>query len=166
MSYATAAESAALLKSTLRRAFPATKFSVRLSRGTAYGYCHVSWTDGPSQKAVREIINPFEGSTFDGMTDCEVRVTAIMPDGRESGLRGINVERRISAKLARRCALQVASYFGEMLPEVVETGNDWMLNTPPTYRDNLDWCLRIRQAAEDRTRFAHSPSELVTLNRL
>lgn len=37
--YATAPESAKLLKAALRAAFPAVKFSVRLSRGTAYGWC-------------------------------------------------------------------------------------------------------------------------------
>lgn len=57
------------LRRALKAAFPGTKFSVRLSRGTGYGNCHVSWTDGPTGDEVRTVTEQFRGQGFDGMTD-------------------------------------------------------------------------------------------------
>lgn len=67
----TAAEGSKLLKQTLTRAFPGTKFTCRMSRGTAYGSMDVSYTDGPSYKEVDAIADGFEGKSFDGSIDLE-----------------------------------------------------------------------------------------------
>lgn len=64
-----AAESSRLLRKALRRAFPLARFSVRMSRGTGYGNCHVAWTGGPTGDEVRSVTDHFEGQGFDGMTD-------------------------------------------------------------------------------------------------
>lgn len=65
----TAAEGSKLLKQTLTRTFPGTKFSVRMSRGTAYGSIDISYTDGPSYDEVDAIATGFEGKDFDGSID-------------------------------------------------------------------------------------------------
>lgn len=62
-------ESGKALRKALRNEFPGTKFSVRMSRGTAYGYFTVQWTDGPTAEAVHGVTDRFQGETFDGMTD-------------------------------------------------------------------------------------------------
>lgn len=112
---ASAKESAALLKQALRAAFPAVEFSVRLSRGTGYGYCHVRWTDGPTTTLAQEITDRFEGSRFDGMTDSENATPSILPNdpaGRLSGLRSVITNRDISPALWQRCAEKAARECG------------------------------------------------------
>lgn len=82
-------ESSALLKKRLRAAFPGTKFSVRLSKGTAYGNVNISWA-GPSTEAVREVADAFQGQGFDGMDDStySIETELTLGDGEvvESGL--------------------------------------------------------------------------------
>lgn len=60
---------AKILRVELKKAFPATKFSVTTSRYA--GGCSVSvrYSDGPPSKAVQAIVDPFHGRTFDGMDD-------------------------------------------------------------------------------------------------
>ena len=57
------------MRAALREAFPGVKFSVRMSRGTAWGSFSVNWTDGPTSAKVEEITRQFVGKTFDGMDD-------------------------------------------------------------------------------------------------
>ncbi len=53
----------------LKRAFPGTKFSIR-SKGYSMGCSiYLSWTDGPTEKAVQEISGKYQEGDFDGMED-------------------------------------------------------------------------------------------------
>ena len=122
---ATAPESAKLLKAHLRRVFPGVAFSVRLSRGTGYGYCDISWTDGPTEPAVMDVARPYQGTTFNGMIDLEEYVAgANLPDGRRTGLRGIACTRHLSAALLRDLVAQVGVDYHvprENWPTVIES---------------------------------------------
>src|ERR1043166_4317182 len=142
--YASAPESAKLLKATLRKAFPATAFTVRLSRGTGYGYCHVGWTDGPSTRLVQAVADRFEGEGFDGMVDCSYHKDNLLPDGRQTGLRGVNCSRHISAASARRPLQAIADFWGIQgpLPGVIEhrPGGHWSLSTDGRPRADLPEC--------------------------
>lgn len=51
----------------LKAAWPKVKFSVRRS---SYATLDVSWTDGPTQRRVDDLLGKFEAGHFDGMTDC------------------------------------------------------------------------------------------------
>lgn len=119
-------ETMKLLKAELRREFPGVKFATRRSRGTGYGYVTISWTDGPTAREVSAITSGYEGSKFDGMTDCESPVEHIAATGQGEpvrisyGTRGIHASRNISATLARECAATVAKFYGIVMPEVVE----------------------------------------------
>lgn len=62
-------DTAAALRRHLRSAFPGTRFSVTMERGSAHGWIHVSWTDGPRWTDVRPITEQYESSRFDGMDD-------------------------------------------------------------------------------------------------
>lgn len=62
-------QTAAAMRSALRKSFPAVKFSVRMSSGTAAGWINVSWTDGPTVRQVEAITSTFESSRFSGMDD-------------------------------------------------------------------------------------------------
>jgi hypothetical protein len=155
--HATAPETAKLLKRTLRARFPAVRFSVTLDRGTAYGCANVAWTDGPSVKLVDQIVGPFSGEGFDGSTDCAYHIKALLPDGRQTGLRLISTARHVSPTLARKAAAQVAAYYGIEPPTITETANGyWQVE-----HDNVQvagtsffWGSLIHQAASDRSRYA------------
>ena len=159
---ASAPESAKLLKKTLRAAFPAVTFSVKLSRGTGYGYCDVSWTDGPTRQRVEAVVAPFEGSHFDGMQDLEEHVDSFMPDGRLTGLRGIHCNRQISAGFARRIAAAVAEWWGGedmRAPEIIENGRWWSIQDAAAdraarVRTGEDWHTLIYRASCDQSSVA------------
>lgn len=73
----TAQQSAKVLRTVLREKFPGVKFSVRLCRGTSRGCVDVFWTLGPEREAVAEVVGPFRGESFDGMTDSTVHLPPV-----------------------------------------------------------------------------------------
>lgn len=97
-------QTAAELRKALRQRFPGARFSVRMDRGTAYGWLAVSWTDGPADRDVRGVCVEFESERFDGMDDSYHRVepTLYMVDGVPTEIRysscGINTQRTLSAE--------------------------------------------------------------------
>ncbi len=76
-----------MLRKALRAAYPETRFSVRMSRGTGYGTLHVSWSGGPSEKDVHPILAHFEGASFNPMTDSTVYKGAVWDDDLRSFVR-------------------------------------------------------------------------------
>jgi hypothetical protein len=64
--YLTKAETATLVRESLKKQFPTVKFSVSCSRGSVV---NVRWEDGPTTKAVERVAKKFEGADFDGMQD-------------------------------------------------------------------------------------------------
>ena len=79
-------DAARWLRKDLRKAFPGCKFSLTGSRGTGYGYYDCRWTGGPSEEEVREIVRPYQGSYFDGMTDCEVGIATAVGIASDGGV--------------------------------------------------------------------------------
>jgi hypothetical protein len=67
--YISTKDTAKLLRQALKSAFPGVKFSVRMSTGTASAWMNVSYSDGPTEEAVRRITGQYEGRSFNGMTD-------------------------------------------------------------------------------------------------
>jgi len=153
---ATPKESARILKQVLSARFPTVRFSVRIGRGTGYGDCDVSWTDGPTTALIEPLTWPFEGQTFDGMTDMRESTHATLPDGRQSGLKLILTQRTISPALARKAAAQVAAFYG--LPEPVIT--EYQPGYWQVERDTVQiagtqeyWGTLIHRAASDASRY-------------
>ncbi len=58
------------LRAMLKRAFPATKFSVTTERFSMGNSLTVAWTDGPAGAAVDAIAQQFSAGNFDGYDDC------------------------------------------------------------------------------------------------
>lgn len=85
--YLSAAETARLVRTELRTAFPGVRFTVRSSSYSGGGSINVGWTDGPATADVRAIIDPFAGAGFDGMTDLKYPRTAYVLDGKVIGSR-------------------------------------------------------------------------------
>jgi hypothetical protein len=67
--YITTKDTAKLVRAALKSEYPGTKFSVRMSTGTASAWMNVSWSDGPTDAEVTTITSRFEGRKFNGMTD-------------------------------------------------------------------------------------------------
>ena len=162
--YAAPAETSKLLKRALAKRFPATRFSVKLSRGTGYGNCSVGWTDGPSTKLVKEITRQYEGSGFDGMTDSQFHIDNPLADGRQTGLSMISESRHISPRFARRLADAVANFYG-IEPPRIDDGPDGYWDIVAFDRNvagtGEDWYTLIHRAGQDRESVLHR-LELVT----
>lgn len=75
-------EQAKLIRQALKKAFPAIKFSARISRYAGGSSVDVQWTDGPTEDQVRAITDGYAGGGFDGMIDMAYSVQAwLLPDG-------------------------------------------------------------------------------------
>ncbi|MCC6373962.1 MAG: hypothetical protein IT465_04000, partial [Moraxellaceae bacterium] len=111
-------ESAKLLKKTLTKLFPDTKFSVTMARGTAYGSAYVSWVDGASYNLVGTIAQHFRGSGFDGMTDSSHSLYALNEDGKvvDYGLGFISFSRSYSREFLEK----LQSSFPDMLQNMIK----------------------------------------------
>lgn len=63
-------ETAQLIRVQLKKKFPGITFSVRSSRYAGGASIDIHWKFGPSIKTVNEFARMYNGSGFDGMTDC------------------------------------------------------------------------------------------------
>lgn len=154
-----------LMRAALKVAFPAVKFSITRSRGTGYGYVHVTWTDGPSGSKVSAITNQYEGSRFDGMTDYEDSINQeVHGECIHYGTRGISAERHTSPAFARRLLAQVLAYYKpDDAPTLIEYAGwngkpAWKLSSDPVIQG--DWIsTHMHRAASDATRYTFTSTE-------
>jgi len=163
---------AALLRTVLKRAFPATKFSIVTERGSMVSSVRISWTDGPTNDEVKAFTGCFEMGRFDGMTDSyDYNKSAdrqLIVDGQlyESGVRYVFEIRHISAELANACIKQVAEYWGgvDVLPVAIAGYDGYAFPSDfdghNAIRADLDrvhdsWYNSIRRCAEEPSRFVH-----------
>ena len=80
--YLSTAETARLIRSAVKKAFPNVKFSVRSDSYSGGSSIRVDWTDGPTTKQVNAIASQYEGSGFDGSIDLKYGFTSwLSPDG-------------------------------------------------------------------------------------
>ena len=68
-------ETAKLIRRTLRREYPQTRFQLVCSRarGTGYGYMTLHWLDGPTTRSVQETVQPFISEVAGEQPDDAVR---------------------------------------------------------------------------------------------
>ncbi len=101
-----------LLRGCLKAAFPQTQFSIRQRSGNF----DVSWTDGPTGKQVRPLLQRFESKHFDGMTDMEssdgsrilMGVKVWISGGYVSGQRTVSKQlvAKVTKHLLTECGLE------------------------------------------------------------
>jgi len=78
--YIKATEVAKIMRKELKEKFPKTKFSVRKSDTSSI---YVEWTDGETEKEVKEVIRKYNGEGFDGMIDMRYSYKHYQtPDGK------------------------------------------------------------------------------------
>lgn len=118
------ADTAKIIRETLKVAFPHTKFSVR-SKSYSMG-CSIDarWTNGPTERQVKAILDRFEGKGFDGMTDCSYYCGERMYKGELVDFCGAYVHgsRSISLDIMRKVADRIAYECGVATPKVTEYG--------------------------------------------
>ena len=76
-------ETAKMVRTALRNAFPAVKFRVKSSRYSGGASIDVRWVDGPTEAQVRMVTALYEGSVFDGMTDSKGYVRTLLAEEGE-----------------------------------------------------------------------------------
>lgn len=122
------AETAKLVRASLKEAFPEIKFSVRSSTYSMGASIRIGWTMGPTTEQVDAIVKRFAGSDFDGMTDSTIPRDSFL-DGEPVGF-GCNfvfTDRDISmtgdalaeifAKVSRARWAELIARFGFTLSE-------------------------------------------------
>jgi hypothetical protein len=93
------------IRNELKVAFPGIKFRVRSSNCSI----NVTWTNGPTSKAVSEITWKYRNGHFDGMIDCYEYAN----DGRPGGADYVFCNREYS-DVAKATALEtLASHWGD-----------------------------------------------------
>ncbi len=107
------ADTAKLIRTALREAFPTVKFSVRSSRYAGGSSIRVGWTDGPTEKQVGAITSRFQGASFDGMIDLKSSVYVEF-DGQRTRFGGdfVFVNRQHSRAFVERYAGRLAARYG------------------------------------------------------
>lgn len=64
-------EVATLIRKELTKTFgKGVKFAVRISRYSMGSSVIIKWTDGPLESRVREVVAPYCGGRFEGISDC------------------------------------------------------------------------------------------------
>jgi len=119
--YFTAAETAKLIRTALKEAFPAIKFTVRSSSYSGGASVRIGWTDGPTAAQVESVIAPFEGAYFDGSIDYKGSVFAMMDGQRvKFGADFIFCERSYSDRMVAGVLARVTARLGGMDQPTVE----------------------------------------------
>lgn len=83
--YLSCADTAKLVRRSLKDQFPGVKFSVRSSTYANGASIDVRWVDGPLTRDVEAVAKLYEGSTFDGMIDLKTPHRSLLSteDGAE-----------------------------------------------------------------------------------
>lgn len=117
--FITVAETAKIVRSALKVAFPGIKFSVRSKSYSGGASIDVSWQDGPTAKEVEYITNKYQGASFDGMQDLKSYHTGNYNGEKVYfGADFIFTTRTFSVDFLKRRAFVVASKYGQEVPEV------------------------------------------------
>lgn len=121
--YFTCAETAKMVRTALKEAFPDIKFSVRSSVYRGGASIRVGYIDGPNANQVEAVAKVFEGAYFDGMQDYKGSCYS-MVDGVsvKFGADFIFVEREYSQALINKaCAAVQRRYPGNVKALGIET---------------------------------------------
>jgi hypothetical protein len=114
------ADTAKIMRSQLKTAFPGVKFSVRSSLYSMGSSITVRWTDGPTREAVDAITDGFAAKWFDGLDDSTHYNGPMTIDGRlvQSGASYIHTSRHYSPAFMLAVAEHVVATTGGIGPEI------------------------------------------------
>ena len=117
--YLSCAETAKLVRAALKESFPGIRFSVRSSTYSMGASINISYTNGPTYDAVKNVVAMFEGAYFDGMTDYKGYNYSSL-DGVETsfGANYIFVNREFTLEVMQAAVQQACEYYGLQVPAV------------------------------------------------
>ena len=133
--YLSVAETAKLIRASLRESFPGVKFSVRSSSYAGGASIRVGWVDGPTTAAVEAVAHPWQGSYFDGMQDYKgSRYHTLDGEPVRFGADFVFCEREEThAVLARAARLVAKKYMG------LDLSDDAALQLSHLFREGELW---------------------------
>ena len=80
--YFSCAETAKMVRASLKKTFPKTKFGVRSKVYAGGASISVDWMDGPAEKLVESVVGAYAGGRFDGSIDMAYSVSHwLLADG-------------------------------------------------------------------------------------
>lgn len=142
--YISCADTAKLIRQSLKEAFSSIKFSVRSSSYSMGASVDVRWADGPTTKQVDAVVERFEGCYFDGMTDYKGYVTcAINGEPVSFGANFIHTNRSVSDELVEAAMVELEKVYGRR--GSVEAFNNGDLNRVPALNgadDEQYWSIQ------------------------
>jgi hypothetical protein len=150
--YLSAADTAKLIRTQLKKYFPSTKFWVNSKTYSGGASIDIDWIDGPTADQVKKIADPFSGAGFDGMNDYKTTHKGyLLPDGSAAfaeverdlfttdhytkphpdaklvhfGADYIFENRHLSPEFAKPIIERICSEYGKPLPTFYES-NPWL----------------------------------------
>lgn len=154
--YISAKDTAAILRTVLKAAFPTVKFSVRTDRGSSVS---VTWFDGPNAEKISGIVDDYDGEGFDGSCDLAFsHFHWLMPDKKSiyagtpgtEGSRGSFPEvwhpKPHGAELVHfNASVSVTRYCGATLATRIMNAICIELNTTKTWDiEHTEWGFSVR----------------------
>jgi len=105
----TSAICANLIKKELKKAFPNTIFKVKSDNFAGGDSVHISYSDGPGEEKVNEIVKKYQSGSFDGMTDMYEYTNS-----RDDVLQAkyVSVSRSFSDELSKKLMLDLCEKYG------------------------------------------------------
>lgn len=79
--YLSCAETAKMIRESLKQSFPKTRFGVRSSTYAGGASISIRWTDGPNDAQVGAVVGHMRGSYFDGSIDYQGSISHML-DGK------------------------------------------------------------------------------------
>lgn len=146
--YLSCADTAKLVRKSLKEAFPGVKFSVRSSTYSMGAEIHVRWIDGPNVRQVEDVVGIFSGSYFDSSIDYRGGVFHML-DGEQVrfGCDGVDTHRDHSDEAVARAIARVYRELGEhferhgrAMPTVEQyrRGELWNMTFPDVHTNGLE----------------------------
>jgi hypothetical protein len=135
------------IRKVLKSKFPLTKFSVRSQSYSGGCSITVYWKDGYSKAEVEEVIEQFDGATFDGMTDYKDCKPAQLYQGKmvRWGVDFVSASREISAEFRQKVRESITDRY----PGYPEDGINDLLHQS-IYRTNAHTMINSKWQEEDK----------------
>lgn len=138
------------IRAELREKFPGVKFSVKSSRFSGGDAIDIDWTDGPTTKAVHEIVDKYKDGDFDGMTDSyDYKRTADRGfNESHGGAKYVHSCRRYSDSAVSNAIASLAAEYGSERTPTVEDyrqGRIWNIKTV----GGCDWSTILNRKLSD-----------------
>lgn len=117
--YLSCSETAKLVRAALKESFPSIKFSVRSSVYSGGASINISYINGPTYDAVKNVVSMFEGSYFDGMTDYKgYNFSSLNGVDTRFGADFIFVRRELTVEVMQPAVQAACEYYGLQVPAV------------------------------------------------